>query len=117
MFQETNEPNFDWNSLKGKSIIGGRTGGMPEMVLEYVLKQKDLEIGKDVEIINNISFESTAGAFSADTGDYTVEFEPTASALEKSGKGYVVASLGKESGYVPYTVYMARKSYKQIMPI
>ena len=111
LVSRNNEPNFDWNSLKGKSIIGGRTGGMPEMVLEYVLKQKDLEIGKDVEIINNISFESTAGAFSADTGDYTVEFEPTASALEKSGKGHVVASLGKESGYVPYTVYMARKSY------
>ena len=111
LVSRNNEPNFDWNSLKGKSIIGGRTGGMPEMVLEYVLKQKNLEIGKDVEIINNISFESTAGAFSADTGDYTVEFEPTASALEKSGKGYVVASLGKESGYVPYTVYMARKSY------
>ena len=57
LVSRNNEPNFDWNSLKGKSIIGGRTGGMPEMVLEYVLKQKDLEIGKDVEIINNISFE------------------------------------------------------------
>ncbi len=111
LVSRTDEPNFDWNNLKGKSIIGGRTGGMPEMVLEYVLKQKGLEIGKDVEIINNISFESTAGAFSADIGDYTVEFEPTASNLEASGKGHVVASLGTESGYVPYTVYMARKSY------
>lgn len=111
LVSRTDEPNFDWNNLKGKSVIGGRTGGMPEMVLEYVLKQKGLEIGKDVEIINNISFESTAGAFSADIGDYTVEFEPTASNLEASGKGHVVASLGTESGYVPYTVYMARKSY------
>ena len=106
-----NDTDFKWSDLKGKSIIGGRTGGMPEMVLEYVLKQNGLEIGKDVEIINNISFESTAGAFSADIGDYTAEFEPTASALENSQKGYVVASLGTESGYVPYTVYMATKSY------
>ncbi len=81
------------------------------MVLEYVLKQKGIDKQEDIEIINNISFESTSGAFSADVGDYTVEFEPTASALEASGKGHVVASLGTESGYVPYTVYMARKSF------
>lgn len=111
-----NEDNFSWENLKGKTVIGGRTGGMPEMVLEYVIKEKGLEIGKDVEIINNISFETTSGAFTAGTGDYTAEFEPSASALENSGKGYVVASLGTESGYVPYTVYMAQKSYIEENP-
>lgn len=105
------EPNFQWSDLKGKSIIGGRLGGMPELVLEYVLKQNSLEIGKDVEIINNISFESTSGAFAADVGDYTVEFEPTATTLEQKGIGHVVASLGTESGFVPYTVYMATSDY------
>ena len=100
------EPNFKWSDLKGKSIIGGRPGGMPELVLEYVLNEKGLEKGKDVDIINNISFESTSGAFAADVGDYTVEFEPSASALEQKGLGHVVASLGTESGFVPYTVYM-----------
>jgi len=111
-----NEDNFSWENLKGKTVIGGRTGGMPEMVLEYVIKEKGLEIGKDVEIINNISFETTSGAFTAGTGDYTAEFEPSASALENAGKGYVVASLGTESGYVPYTVYMAQKSYIEENP-
>jgi len=111
-----NETEFDWNNLKGKTIIGGRTSGMPEMILEYVLKEKGLKTGKDVELINNISFETTSGAFSAGTGDYTVEFEPSASALENAGKGYVVASLGTESGYVPYTVYMAQKSFIEENP-
>lgn len=111
-----NKTDFSWENLKGKSVIGGRTGGMPEMVLEYVLKQKGLEKGTDVDVINNISFETTSGAFTAGTGDYTVEFEPSASALEKAGKGFVVASLGKESGYVPYTVYMAQKSYIEKNP-
>ncbi|MEA4972303.1 MAG: ABC transporter substrate-binding protein [Candidatus Metalachnospira sp.] len=105
------EPNFQWSDLKGKSVIGGRLGGMPELVLEYVLKQNGLEIGKDVEIINNISFESTSGAFAANVGDYTVEFEPTATSLEQKGIGHVVASLGTESGFVPYTVYMATSNY------
>lgn len=105
------DPNFTWENVKGKSIIGGRIGGMPELVLEYVLKEKGIEPGKDVEIINNIAFSSTSGAFVGDVGDYTVEFEPAATALEDEGKGYVVASLGKDSGYVPYTVYMATKDY------
>ena len=106
--------NFDWESLRGKSVIGGRKGGMPELVLEYVLKQKGLE--NDVEIINNISFESTAGAFAADVGDFTVEFEPTATSLEQEGVGFVAASLGTECGFVPYTVYMASSEYMEENP-
>ncbi len=110
------EPDFEWSDLKGKSVIGGRKGGMPELVLEYVLKENGLDIGSDVEVINNISFESTAGAFAADVGDYTVEFEPTATSLEQQGVGYVVASLGTESGFIPYTVYMATSDYINANP-
>lgn len=106
LVSRNDEPDFEWTDLKGKSVIGGREGGMPELVLEYVLKQNGLEKGKDVDIINNISFESTSGAFAAGEGDYTVEFEPTATSLEQKGIGHVVASLGTESGFVPYTVYM-----------
>ncbi len=97
--------DFDWEDVKDKEIIGGREGGMPQLVLEYILKQKGIIPGKDVQIINNIAFTSTAGAFAGGEGDYTVEFEPTATAIVQSGGRYIVASLGTESGYVPYTVY------------
>ena len=105
------EPDFQWADLKGKSVIGGRLGGMPELVLEYVLKENGLTIGKDVEIINNIDFSSTAGAFTGNVGDYTVEFEPVATTLEQNGTGHIVASLGTASGYIPYTVYMAQNDF------
>lgn len=110
------EPEFRWENLKGKSIIGGRLGGMPEMVLEYVLQQNNLKLNEDVEIINNIDFSSTAGAFTGNVGDYTVEFEPVATTLENSGSGYIIASLGAASGYVPYTVYMARDEFMNAHP-
>lgn len=84
---------------------------MPELVFEYVLNKNDLEPGKDMELINNIAFSSTSGAFVGDVGDYTVEFEPTATTLEQQGNGYVVASLGEASGYIPYTVYMATDAF------
>lgn len=110
------EPDFKWENLKGKTIIGGRPGGVPEMVLEYILKQNGLTPGKDVNIITNLQFTATAGAFKGGTGDYVALFEPTASLLEKEKAGLVVASIGKSSGEVPYTVFMAQKSYLEKNP-
>lgn len=108
--------DFQWKNLKGKTIIGGRAGGMPEMILEYILKNKGLDIKKDVTIIQNIDFGITAEAFSSGQADYTVEFEPFATSLEKGNKGYVVTSLGIDSGYVPYTAYSAKNSYMKKNP-
>ncbi|MCX7709793.1 MAG: ABC transporter substrate-binding protein [Clostridia bacterium] len=105
------EQDFKWENLKGKNIIGGRKGGVPEMTLEYVLKSKGLTPGKDVTINTNIQFALMAGAFTGGQGDYVTLFEPTATMLEKEGKGYVLASVGKESGEIPYTAYFAKKSY------
>lgn len=112
-FLVSREPidNFSWDMLKGATILGGRAGGMPEMVLEYILKNNGIDISTDLEIVQNIDFGLTSGAFAGGQGDFTVEFEPHATALEKEGTGYVVASLGVDSGYVPYTAYSAKKSY------
>jgi len=103
--------DFTWDMVKDKTIIGGRPGGMPQMVLEYILKEKGIEPFVDTDIITNIDFGLTAGAFTNGTGDFTAEFEPTASVLEQSGEYYVVTSLGVDSGYLPYTGYMALGSY------
>lgn len=111
----TNE-EFNWENVRGKTIVGGRIGGMPQMVLEYILKKNNINPYEDVEIITNIDFTATAGSFIGGTGDYTTEFEPSASKIENEGKGHVVASLGVESGMVPYTSYMAEKSYIKANP-
>ncbi|MBO8127344.1 MAG: ABC transporter substrate-binding protein [Firmicutes bacterium] len=103
------EPDFSWVSLKGKTIIGGRPGGVPEMTLEWCIKSHGLEPLVDVPIIRNLAFTATAGAFSSGTGDYVALFEPTASALEKDGIGYVVASLGETVGPQAYTAFHATK--------
>ena len=93
-----------------KSLCG-RTGGMPQMVFEYILKKNSIDPKTDLSIDQSIDFGSTAAAFSGGQGDFTVEFEPHATALEEKGDGYVVASLGEASGYVPYTAFCAKKSF------
>ena len=103
--------NFSWDMLKDKEVLGGRKGGMPEMEFEYILKKNNIDPQSDVKINQSIDFGSTAAAFSGGQGEYTVEFEPAATALETSGDGYVVASLGVDSGYVPYTSYCTTKQY------
>lgn len=112
-FLVSREPieNFEWKMITGKQVLGGRAGGMPEMVFEYILNKNNINPMTDVSIDQSIDFGSTAAAFSGGNADFTVEFEPHATALEQKGEGYVVASLGEDSGYVPYTSFSAKKSY------
>ena len=112
LVSRTPDDSFTWDKLKGTIVLGGRKGGMPEMVFEYILKQKGIAL-TDLTIDQSIDFGSTAAAFTGGKGDYTVEFEPSATALETAGEGYVVASLGVDSGYVPYTSFSAKSSYIQ----
>jgi NitT/TauT family transport system substrate-binding protein len=104
------EPDFEWSDLKGKTVIGGRKGGMPAIVLQYVLSKNGLTVGKDVFIDTTMQFAAMPGAFLGGQGDYVIIFEPTASTIAKEEKAYIVASLGKESGEIPYTAYFAKKS-------
>ena len=110
-------PDFKWEDLKGEKVLGGRKGGMPEMVFEYILKKNGMDPQKDLTIDQSIDFGSTAAAFTSDdSAAYTVEFEPSATILEKEGASYVVASLGEASGYVPYTSYSTKASYMKENP-
>lgn len=103
-------------SVEKMFIMLGQTGGMPEMVFEYILKKNGIDPAADLSIDQSIDFGSTAAAFSGGQGDFTVEFEPHATSLEAKGDGYVVASLGEDSGYVPYTAFSAKKSYIEENP-
>lgn len=110
------DDTFAWEKLKGKDVLGGRDGGMPEMVFEYILKKNGIDPAADLNIDKSIDFGSTAAAFSGGQADYSVEFEPGATALEQEGDGFVVASLGVDSGYVPYTAFSAKDSYMKEHP-
>lgn len=101
---------FNIKNLVGKHIIAGRKAGMPAMTLEYAINTNGVKTS-EVNFDTSIDFASTTGAFIGGTGDYVSVFEPTASALEKQGVGYIVASIGELGGVVPYTAYNARKSY------
>lgn len=108
--------NFKWTDVKGSTIIPGRKGGVPYMTLQYVLKKYNVTPEKDVILDDSISFDLMAGAFSAGTADYVALFEPTASSTEIAKKGYIVASIGKETDEMPYTAYFAKKSYIENTP-
>lgn len=110
------DPAFQWSKLKGTKVLGGRAGGMPQMVFEYILKKHGIDPKTDLTIDQSISFGLTAAAFTSSDANYTVEFEPYATGLETEGSGYVVASLGTDSGYVPYTAYCAKQSYMEKNP-
>ncbi|WP_206021200.1 ABC transporter substrate-binding protein [Bacillus sp. 7884-1] len=103
--------NFSWDLLKGSTFLGQRTGGMPQMVGEFVLKKHGIDPHQDLNLIQNIDFANIPSAFASGTGEFVQLFEPQASIFEQEGKGYIVASFGTESGHVPYTTFMTKDSY------
>lgn len=104
------DEEFEWDNVRGKTIVGARVGGVPQMVLEWVLKSHGIEPFVDVEIITSLAFEAAVGAFESGLGDYIAQFEPALSEIEARGRGKIVASLGAEAGPITYTVYHAKKS-------
>ncbi len=106
------EPDFKWENLQGKEVLAGRRGGVPAMTFEYVLKQK----GVTATFRYDIEFNLMTAAFDTGTADYCTMFEPTASEFQKLGKGYIVAAVGEEAGAIPYTCFMAKKSFLEKQP-
>lgn len=111
LISRIDEPDFKWENLKGKEVLAGRTGGVPAMTLEYVVNKHGLFDGQNVNLNHDVAFNLMGPAFEGGTGDYTTLFEPTASEYQRAGKGYIVASVGEESGEIPYTAFTALNSY------
>lgn len=108
--------NFTLNDLKGKTIIGGRAGGLPAMTLEYVIRQAGLTIGSnvandEVNLRTDVSFPMIASEFITSGSEYCTLFEPNATTIEKEGNGYVLKAVGDLSGALPYTCFTAKTSY------
>lgn len=110
LVSRVNEPNFTWESLKGKEILAGRKGGVPAMTFEYVLREHGFT-DADINLNFDVAFNLMTGAFEAGTADYCTMFEPLASEYQAAGKGYIVASVGEAGGEVPYTSYIAKRSW------
>ena len=107
---------FSWELLRGRTVIGGRAGGVPEMTLEYVMRQNGVVPGTDATVDTTVQFNMMAGAFTGGQGDYVTLFEPTATEVERAGHGYVLCSIGEASGEIPYTAYFASQSYMAAHP-
>ncbi|OOB77677.1 MAG: nitrate ABC transporter substrate-binding protein [Epulopiscium sp. Nuni2H_MBin003] len=121
LLSRVEEPDFKFSDLSGADILGGRKGGVPFMTLEYVVQHNGVKIGEDVasgeaNVRSDIAFDVMAGAFIGGEGDYVTLFEPLATQVEQSGAGYIVASIGAESGEIPYTAYSALDSYIEDNP-
>ena len=103
----TAEPDFEWSNLAGKEILAGRRGGVPAMTFGYVIKTQKV----DCTLNYDVEFSTMTAAFEGGVGDYCTMFEPVASEYQKKGKGFIVASVGQESGEIPYTCFAAKESY------
>ncbi len=101
---------FNWEDLKGKEILVGRSTGMPCLSFLKALENKGID-KRDVIINTSVEFAELSGSFIGGNGDYVNLFEPLATKLEKENIGYVVESVGAASEEFPYTAFYAKKSF------
>ncbi len=106
------QPDFEWSDLQGKEVLAGRKGGIPAMTFEYTLDKA----GVSTTLNYDVAFNMMTSAFESGIADYCTMFEPVASDYQAAGKGYVVASVGEQSGEVPYTCFSARESFMREHP-
>ena len=108
---------FQLSDLEGKTIIGGRRGGMPAMTLQYALHLAGLESGTDYTLNLDYDFGMVASVYDSGIGDYCTMFEPTASNYVASKTNeQIVASVGELGGYVPYTAFIASDEWLNSNP-
>ena len=107
--------DFSYADFEGAHVLGGRKGGVPYMTLQYVIVQSGADLSA-IELDTSIDFDLMVPSFTAGTGDFVTVFEPVASTLEQQGKGYIVASVGQDSGEIPYTAYFALQSHLRKEP-
>ncbi|MFZ7102299.1 MAG: ABC transporter substrate-binding protein [Peptococcaceae bacterium] len=110
------QPDFQWQDLNKKIVIGAVTNSTPELVLEYLLLKHGLPPFRKVDIIHNIPPETALGAFMGGVGDYIHLLEPQVSYLEKSQKGFIVAAVGDHIGEIAYTNFIALDTFLQAKP-
>lgn len=110
------QDDFSWNDLYGKKVISGRKGGLPEMTLNYILKNNGLIKSQDLEVLTNIQLDLVGTAFTKSMADYVCLFEPTASIIQKEKKGFILKPIGKEMQEIPYTCYCCSKQYLKENP-
>ena len=108
--------DFDYSGLEGKTVLMGRSGGTPAMILQYVLNNKGYRNGENITMDYSIEFGVLGPAFTGGTGDFVPLFEPAASQLVKKGKGFIVSSIGKDSGEIPYTCYSVTTRFLEKHP-
>lgn len=106
-------PNeFKWAMVKGKDYLDWTNGVTPQIDSEWVLKKHGINPEKDLgNYITNVASGNRDSAWIAGKGDFGTFFEPTASLIEREGKGQVVASIGNEIGPMGFTVFMATDKF------
>jgi NitT/TauT family transport system substrate-binding protein len=107
---------FDWNTLKGKDILGFRPGSTPLLYLEAALRKHKIDPARDVKLANNIGVPARYGSWLAGQNQYAIFIEPDAAQLELDGKAWAIASIGEEVGFADYTAFMATERFIRERP-
>lgn len=103
------DASFKWSRLKGKKLLHVH-GGQPEAMLRYALHREGIDLDY-LDRIESNGGEQMMKQWQAGEGDYFHEQGAWPQQLEHTGKGHVVASVGKSIGPVAFSSLACRSDW------
>jgi NitT/TauT family transport system substrate-binding protein len=102
--------DWQWSHLTGSTLIPVGFTPVPFMTLKAAMRRHGVE-PDGVNLIDGLPAEEMLARFQNGDADYLQVPCPFAEQLINEGTGYLVATLGEESGYICYSSFAATPDY------
>lgn len=103
------EPDFTWNTLKGRRVLVDH-GGQPLAMFKYACFKRGLDF-KDLVAVDAGSTEQMIAAFRKGDGDFIHLQGPAPQQLQHEGVGTIVTSLADAIGPCAFSSLAARRDW------
>lgn len=101
---------FEWSAFEGKRVIVPDGSPTPGVLVDALVRRANVDTTKVTFIRDFLSAEAMA-LYRAGLGDFILAGPPAAEQLVADGLGVQVASLAREGGRLPWSVYYATPGF------
>lgn len=99
---------FAWSDLIGKTVISFGGAPTPWLCMQAVLRRHGIDPAR-ISFLRGLSTEDAVAAFRDRKGDFIEHGPPVVDHLLAEGTGHLVASMGDETGPLPFSSLMATR--------
>lgn len=109
------QEQFQWESLKGATVIPVGFSPMPWASFQFALRQHGLE-PEDLKLMPGLSLDQAIATFLGGQGDFIHLPQPAAEKLLAGGQAHMAVALGSVNGHIAYSSFAATNRFLDANP-